>query len=333
MSIKLEPGDVKMAIDVSADCVSAPRNILRAATNGTAAALPALLVAQGALAISAGAYTAVTSIRDGRKAYATNDHQGVARNSLGILIGTSQMTLGSAVATSGVGALTGNAIAIGAGVAINPALFAVYGFFIARASLAIHHAKQFEKNLATGDLEFKKFLSKKLKENPEHIKRILGESCFATIAKLANGENIDLGTLRQMITRECLKQKITNGSVIAISLLGIAATLAGILFASTCPALCSILFAIGAVLWIFVDCVPLHLRLREGLANKILRAPPLPTGAASQPRLTESLLTDTKALGLTETGVQAQEHVKKKHEYVERIARRLNAPLLTRIAG
>jgi hypothetical protein len=268
--VSVQAKDIKSGADVLIDCISAPKNFLNAATKGSAAALPFLSAAQGLVSFGAGAYTSATSLQDLYTATKTNDRPGITRGVVGTFVGGSQMTVGSAAMACGIGAITNNAVALGAGVVINPALIAMYGFFIARSSLSLHYVRQFEHQLTAAQEKGhgKQFLLREWAHNATHLKKIVGDECFAEIQKLASGQPVDLDLLIQKITKTLLKQKITNGYVIGMSILGIIATVLGIALATSCPQLSPFLFGVAGILWLLVDCPPLHRKFQELIINK-----------------------------------------------------------------
>jgi len=269
--VSIRAQDVKSSADVLIDCLSAPKNFLNAATKGSAAAIPFLSTFQGFVSFGAGAYTSATSLQDLYTATKTSDRPGIKRGVAGTLVGSSQMTVGSAAATCGIGAITHNAAAMGAGVVINPALIAMYGFFIARSSLSLHYVRQFEHDLTAAQSKEhgKQFLLREWAHNATHLKKIVGDECFAEIQKLANGQSVDLDLLAQKITKTLLKQKITNGYVIGMSLLGIIATVLGIVLAMSCPQVSPFLFGVAGILWLFVDCPSLHRKFQEFIIKNL----------------------------------------------------------------
>ncbi len=258
----------KIGVDVFGDIVSAPRNILNAATKGASVALPILLALQGILTFLAGVYTTIASISAIRSARKAEDCAGVTLNAIGAITGLSQTTLGAAATVTGIALSAGKSVlAAKAAVLIPPGLFAVYGLFLTKSAFMLKYVSHYQRALAKEDTELQAFL---LKENPAQIQRILGEEAAASIHKMRDGEAINMIYLRSLIQRECLKQRITHILVISICLIGISATLASILLSASCPLAAPILYAIGSTLWIFIDFVPLHLKLRDWIAEKKL---------------------------------------------------------------
>lgn len=264
----------RVVADVLNDSLSAPGYVLNATSTGAAAAIPILGMATGSLGIFSGAHSVGTSLNAANTAWRQKDREGVALNSMGALAGASQMSYGAASLASGIAKLAGNSIAVtGAGVATVPILITMYGLFIAKAALSLKHVHDFKKSLSQNDDELKAFLLAQYEKNPEHLKRMVGNDIALMIEKLANGKSvasIDMVELRAGITKECLKQNIVNIFIIFVSVIGQIATIASLLLAASCPILSPILFAIGSILWIFVDCVPCQEKFSNMLANKML---------------------------------------------------------------
>lgn len=266
--------EIRSGAFVSIDCLSFCRNSLytRNIACPTAkiglTALPFLTALQGSIVVGVGAERVYTSKQALTRALSHNDQKGVAHSCVGFGVGLCQMTTGTSAITGSIGTIAHSTAAALASTVIAPALIATNGFFIAKSALTLLHVHQLEKDLPTTRSELKKFLTE---QHPENLKRILGEKCFAEIQRfLATPDHAKFNTsqLRTNILRECFKQKITAYSVIFVSIIGLTATILGLLCASSCPILSPILYTIGAATWIFIDLAPLQDKIREFGANK-----------------------------------------------------------------